>query len=233
MNQRNLHGARDKRDRGFSTLELLLVMVVTLVIAAFAIPGFEQVKRTLRIQGDVRDLNGAINQAKMQAAANFTEARVYVDLGASNINTFHVAIWSKAGNFGVGCWQVVGESVRGNVLNPCYLPGVSPVQSLSPGVAFGFAGVGAPPPNTQGNGIAQAQRCSPVNGKRVGQGIPNACIQFNSRGIPIDINTGVPTGNGAVYITDNTQVYAVTVGATGLSQVWANNIKGNANWYRK
>jgi len=230
MNQRNQYRTALRR-RGFSTLELLLVMAVSLVIAAFAIPGFEQVKRTLRISGDARNLNGAINQAKLQAAADFTESRLYIDLGANQINTFHVDVWNKAGNGGVGCWQVVGD-----FNNPCYVAGRSPVQYLSPNVSFGFAGVGAPPPNTQPGGIAQGtagERCTPVNGKRVGQQATTACIQFNSRGIPIDINTGVPTGNGAVYITDNTQVYGVTVGATGLSQVWANNIKGNANWYRK
>lgn len=229
MNQRNLHGNRDKRTQGFSTLEVLLVMVVSLIIAAFAIPGFNQVQRTLRISGDARDLNGAINQAKIQAAADFTESRVYVDLGANQINTFHVDVWNKAGNGGTGCWQVVGD-----LNNPCFIPGVSPVQYLSPGVSFGTSGVGAPPPNTQGNGIGQAQlRCTPVNGKRVGQQATTACIQFNSRGIPIDFNTGVPTGNDAFYITDNTQVYGVTVGATGLGQVWAINANGNGNWYRK
>jgi type II secretory pathway pseudopilin PulG len=225
MNQSNLHGTRDKR--GFSTLELLLVMVVTLVIAAFAIPGFNEVRRTLRISGDARNLNGAVNQAKLQAAADFTDARLYIDLGANNVNTFHVDIWNKAAN----CWQVVGD-----LLNPCYAPGRSPVQFLSQGVSFGFAGVGAPPPNTQAGGIAQGtggQRCNPVNGRRVGQQAATACIQFNSRGTPIDGN-GLPAGNvGGIYITDNTQVYGVTVGATGLSQVWANNVQGNANWYRK
>lgn len=230
MNQRNLH-ATGHSSRGFSTLELLLVMAVSLVIAAFAIPGFNQVQRTLRISGDAHDLNGAVNQAKMQAAADFTESRVYVDLGANQINTFHVDVWNKAGNGGAGCWQVVGD-----FNNPCYVPGRSPVQSLSPGVSFGFAGLGAPPPNTQPGGIAEGtggQRCTPVNGRRIGQQATTACIQFNSRGIPLDIITGVPTGNGAVYVTDNTQVYGVTVGPTGLSQVWANNINGNANWYRK
>ncbi len=216
------------RSRGFSTLEVLLVMVVSLIIAAFAIPGFDQMRRALRISGDGRDLNGAINQAKLQAAADFTEARVYVDLGANQINTFHVDVWNKAGNGGVGCWQVVGD-----LNNPCYAPGVSPVQYLSPGVSFGTSGVGAPPPSTQGNGIAQGPRCNPVNGKRLGQLATTACIQFNSRGIPIDTNTGAPTGNDAFYITDNTQVYGVTMGASGLSQVWATSAKGNANWYRK
>lgn len=238
MKQRNQYGTRQSRGRGFSTLELLLVMVVSLIIAALALPGFEQVKRTLRISGDARSLNGAINQAKMMAAANFTETRVYVDLTGVLPNKFHVDLWYKAGNGGNGCWQTVGDMDPGPPAVPrCMVQGVSPVQYLSPGVSFGFAGLGAPPPNTQAGGIAQGtagQRCAPVNGKRVGQQVTSACIQFNSRGIPIDINNaGVPTGNGAVYITDNTQVYGVTVGATGLSQVWANNVNGNANWYRK
>ena len=213
--------------RGFSTLELLVVMVVSLVIAALAIPGFDEVRRTLRISGDARDLNGAINQAKMQAAADFTDARVFIDLGFNQINTFHVDVWNKAGLGGVGCWQVVGD-----VNNPCYTPGVSPVQQLSPGVTFGFAGVGAPPPNTQTGGISQGPRCLPVNGRRLGQVTTTACVHFNSRGVPIDSATGVPTGN-AVYITNNTQVYGVTVGATGLSQVWAINPNNNGNWYHK
>ena len=239
MNQRNRYGAGQSQSQGFSTLELLLVMAVSLIIGALAIPGFNEVKRTLRIQGDVRELNGAVNLAKLQAAADFTDARVFIDLsvgnplpggGRTNNNTFHVDVWNKNGNGGVGCWQVVGD-----LNNPCFVQGASPVQYLSPGVFFGFNGVGAPPPNTQA-GIAQGtggQRCNPVNGRRVGQQATTACIQFNSRGIPID-NLGQPAGNNdAFYITDNTQVYAVTVGATGLSQVWANNVRGNANWYRK
>ncbi len=222
------YGAKQNRSSGFSMLELLIVMLVSLIIAALSIPGFNQVRRTLRISGDARDLNGAINQAKMQAAADFTDARVFIDLGFNQVNTFHVDVWNKAGNGGAGCWQVVGD-----FNNPCYTPGVSPVQYLSPGVTFGFAGVGAPPPNTQTNGIGQGPRCVPVNGRRVGQMATTACAHFNSRGIAIDAATLKPTGNDAVYITDNTQVYAVTVSPTGLSQVWATSPNGPTNWYRK
>jgi type II secretory pathway pseudopilin PulG len=216
--------AEHDRSRGFSTLEVLMVMFVSLVIAAFAIPGFNQVRRTLRISGDARDLNAAINQAKLLAAADFTRARVYIDLGFSNVNTFHVDVWNKANN----CWQVVGD-----VNNPCLTPGVSPVQYLAPGVSFGTGGVGAPPPNTQPNGIGQAPRCYNVHGNRFGQVVTTACITFSSRGIPIDPNTALPNPNDAVYITDNTQVYAVTIGPTGLSQVWATSANGNGNWYHK
>ena len=228
MNRHKLNRIGQRRSAGFSTLELLLVMVVSLVIAALAIPGFNQVRRTLRISGDVRDLNGAINQAKLQAAADFTDSRVYFDLGANAINTFHIDVWNK----NLNCWQTVGD-IDGFGQPRCIIPGTSPVQSLSQNVIFGFNGVGAPPPNTQANGISQGPRCDPVNGKRVGQLASSACIEFNSRGIPVDPATLAPTGNDAVYITDGAQVYGVTVSPTGMSQVWANNVAANANWYHK
>ena len=233
MNQNKQYGSGQSGSRGFSTLELLLVMVVSLVVAALAIPGFNQVRRTLRISGDVRDLNGAINQAKLQAAADFTDSRVYFDLGANAINTFHIDVWNK----NLNCWQTVGD-LDAFGQPRCIIVGTSPVQYLSQNVCFPTAPncpflVGAPPPNTQANGIQQGPRCDPVNGKKVGQGASTACVEFNSRGIPVDPATLAPSGNEAVYITDGSQVYGVTISATGMSQVWANNIQNNANWYRK
>ena len=41
-----------------------------------------------------------------------------------------------------------------------------------------------------------------------------------------------PTGNDAFYITDNTVVYGMTVGPTGVSQVWQSGVNGG-NWYHK
>jgi type II secretory pathway pseudopilin PulG len=204
--------------RGFSTLELLLVMVVSLIIAAFAIPGFNQMQRALRISGDGRDLNGAINQAKLRAGADFNRARVYADLAA---NTFHIETWNKVAN----CWQTINDP------NPCTVA-ASPVQNLSPGVQFGLGGVGAAPPNTQ-PAINQAPFCRNLLGAAGGVIPKTACVHFNSRGIPIDPITTAPTGLDAFYITDNTVVYGVTVNIAGLSQVWATSANGTANWYHK
>lgn len=222
--KRVLGRSHTDHSKGFSALEVLLVMVVSLVIAALAVPGFNQVRRTLRISGDARELNGAINQAKMQAAADFTRTRVYFDLGANTRNTFHVDVWDKTN----GCWHVVGD-----VNNPCLVRGVSPVQSLSQGVTFGSGGVGASPPNTQANLDLTPETCYHTHGIGLGTISATACIVFNSRGVPIVPATGAPYGQDAIYITDGTQVYAVTVGATGMSQVWVNNINGNAHWYGK
>src|SRR5260370_8031177 len=169
---------RKKRQRGFSVVEVLTVMVIVFIVAAFAVMGYAAVNRYWRSAGDLRDLNGIVAQAKLGAAADFTHARAYADLGA---NTFHLETWNKAGN----CWQTVGDAA-----NPCTVA-ASPVLSLSSGVRFGFGAVGAPPPNTQPAGIGQAGACStgtPGAPAGIGGAIATtACIVFHSRGPPLHI----------------------------------------------
>src|SRR5438094_8804385 len=195
---RKLHGTKPNRSRGFSMLELLLVMLVSLIIAAFAIPSFNQVRRILRISGDARDLNGALNQAKIQAASDVTRARVYADFTIPNRASFHVEVWNKALNAGNGCWQTVGDPIAGPPFVRCTVPGTSPVETLSDQVSFGFGGAPGAPPNTQA-GIGQAPACQNIT---LGDGtIANtACVVFNSLVIP-----SIP-GRGAI---------GVSVGATG------------------
>lgn len=219
----NLLGARGKartrKQQGFSIIEVIIVLAIALILAALAIPGFQSMTRYLRLSGDMRNLNGIVAQAKMRAAADFTHARAYADLGA---NTFHLEVWNKNGNGGAGCWQTEGD-----VGNPCTVNGTSPVQPLSIGVTFGTAGVGAGGANPQ-TAIAQAARCD--NG--AGGLIENtACIVFNSRGIPINALTGAPlTGaQDAFYINDTRNLWGVTVRASGAIQVWATSIS-HPNW---
>jgi len=223
-NIRKRFGIPRNGDQGFSTLELLIVISISLIMAALAIPGYNSIRRTLRISGDGRDLNGAINQAKLEAASAFTRARVNADLRA---NTFHIETWNKTANGGAGCWQTINDPT-----NPCTVAGTSPVQALSAAVTFGFSGVGAPPPNTQ-PAIGQAPLCRNLAGAAGGVIPQTACVVFNSRGIPIDPITGAPTGVDAFYITDNNTVYGMTVGPTGVTQVWAASANGSGSWYHR
>jgi len=193
-------------------------MVIALVLAALAIPGYQSMTRYLRLSGDMRNINGAVAQAKMRAAADFTRARAYADL---NANTYHLEIWNKTGN----CWQTDGD-----VNNSCTVAGTSPVQNLSVGVTYGTGGVGAGAPNPQTT-IAQAAKCDDGAGGLINN---TACIVFNSRGIPINGLTGAPlTGaQDAFYITDNRNVWGVTVRATGAIQVWATNVS-QTSWQHR
>ena len=70
----------NQAQRGFSTLEMTIVMLMSLIVAAIAVPSYLRVASYLRSVGDLRSLNGVTAQAKMRAAADFTHARIYVDL---------------------------------------------------------------------------------------------------------------------------------------------------------
>src|SRR2546426_10243115 len=94
------------RTRGFTLLEILVVLAVTAILMAFAVPQFQRVTQVLRISGDMRDITGTVAQAKMHAAADFTHARARANLVA---NTFQLEIWNKAGNGGASCWPTLGE----------------------------------------------------------------------------------------------------------------------------
>jgi prepilin-type N-terminal cleavage/methylation domain-containing protein len=221
---RKKNGMQRGRMHGFTVMELLVVMAITAILTAFAVPNYQRITQSLRIAGDLRDLNGIVAQAKMQAAAYFTHARARANFMTG---TFQLEIWNKAGNGGAGCWQTVGDTG-----NPCTV-GTSPVQQLSSGVTFGFDQVTAPPPNTQA-AMAQAGPC-----RKGAAGTPSAdptttantaCIEFNSRGIPIDA-AGNPTGNGALYVNNGNAVYGLTVAATGYALNWsAQDTSSNTNW---
>src|SRR5260370_1765197 len=210
------------RTRGFTLLELLVVLAVTAILMAFAVPQFQRIAQVLRISGDMRDIPGTVGQAKMHAAADFTHARARANLVA---NTFQLEIWNKAG---AGCWQTVGDPA-----NPCTI-GTSPVQPLSTGVTFGFDAMGAPPPNTQ-QFLAQAAACLNGYGVEVRAAalgtIPGtACIEFNSRGLVIDV-AGAPTGSGAFYVNNGNMVYGVTMAAAGPPLNWSGQDQANSGWY--
>jgi type II secretory pathway pseudopilin PulG len=209
---------KNKRQAGFSTLELLIVIAMSIVITAIAIPQYVRTSAYLRAAGDLRALNGVTAQAKMRAAADFTHARAYADLGA---NTFHLEIWNKTGNGGAGCWQTDGDNA-----NACTVA-ASPVFNLAQGDAFGTGGLTQGPTIAQQPTIPAQVACQSTNG---GNGtIPNTeCIVFNSRGIPIDAN-GAPLATGAVYLTNGTVVNGITVSATGSIQAWTSPVS-SASW---
>jgi type II secretory pathway pseudopilin PulG len=203
----NRHGKNAAR--GFTTLELMIVIAIALIMAAVVVPGYLSMMRYLRIAGDARDLNGLIAQAKMRAAEDFTHARVRADLAAG---TFELEVWDTAGN----CWRADDHGPAG----ACTTSAAALRERLSQGVSFGFAGAGAGAPNPQAV-ISQAPVCgSGVAGGAAGTSYPNsACIEFNSRGRPV-APSGSPTATDALYVTDARSVYGVTVIISGLVQVW-------------
>lgn len=196
-----LHRACRGSSPGFSLVELVAYLAVVATTAAFVLPFTRTTLNAMNLSSDGRAVSSAVSLAKMRAAADFTQARARVDLASA---TIRVERWRKTGPAG---WETEGK-----------------VITLSPTVSFGFAGLGAPPPNTQA-AIAQAPPClddaaQPIDG--------TACIVFNSRGIPIDA-ANVPFAGGAVYITDGSIVFGVTTSAGGLVRLWRANA-GDGSW---
>jgi Tfp pilus assembly protein FimT len=189
---------------GFSLIEVFVVLVMTMTLAAMMVPRTVSLFAHLRLSGDARSLSNSIALAKMRAAADFTRARLRANIAA---RTFVVERFQKTGAPG---WVAEG--------NP------EPLAYL---VNLSTGGLATPPANTQ-PAIAQAPACLDNAGAAIAS---TACIVFNSRGIPVD-NAGLPTGLGALYITDGTAVYGITVAATGLIRVWKSG-PNQAVWTRQ
>jgi prepilin-type N-terminal cleavage/methylation domain-containing protein len=199
----------NRRQAGFSLLELLVVVGLTTVIAAIAVPMMSNTIGDFRIRGDARALNSAVSLAKLRAASAFTQTRLYVDLSA---NTFHVESWQKTAT--PAAWVTEGGTT-----------------TLSTNDTFSQGVVATPPSSTQTT-IGQAANCVGTTGTAIAN---TACVLFNSRGIPVAAsgappNVGAPTGNDALYVTDGTAVYGVTVSATGQIQLWRTNPLATPSW---
>jgi prepilin-type N-terminal cleavage/methylation domain-containing protein len=177
--------------RGFSLIEILFVVALTGIIAAIAVPMMGNSLGFFRLSGDARSISNGIALAKMRASSVFSRVRVYIDRGG---RSFHIETWDVATNTWVD---------------------LSGLNYLSQGVSFGFDPVAEAPPNTQGV-IDNAQTCRDDAGNLVAN---TSCVIFNSRGIPIDGTTGSAKVD-AVYVTDHTAVYGVTISATGMVRTW-------------
>ena len=204
-----------RRQAGFSTLELLVVVAISLIITAMAVPSYRNTVAYLRAAGDIRSLNGLTAQAKMRAAASFTHARVYADLSNAG---YQLQVWDKV----KGCW--VEDSDRNTDANKIcitYSNSGAPsgtVIALSQGNTFGFRNVTVGP--TPGQATIGTNQCYKDDGTSL---IGNsACIVFNSRGIPVD-NSNSPLATGAFYLGNQNLVEAVTVSATGSIRSWSTN----------
>jgi type II secretory pathway pseudopilin PulG len=211
----------NKRQAGFSILELLVVVTMSVIITTIAVPGYIKANAYLRVAGDLRSINGLTALAKMRAASDFTHARVFADL---NGGTFQLEVWDKTANGGAGCWFADLDPTRACLTYGAGRPS-GPVYTLAQGDTFGFGTLTTGPTPGQ-PAPTQAATCLDNSNAALAN---TACVIFNSRGIPID-NTGSPVGTGAFYLTNGTVVDGVTVSATGSIQAWSSPA-ASASWY--
>jgi type II secretory pathway pseudopilin PulG len=191
------------RTSGFTTLELLLVIGIVGVLAAFSLPLVDQTIDSFRIVGASRSVTNAIAVAKIRAASTFTRVRLFVDLSTG---THKLQRLDKS--------TVPMSWVDDGGLT--YLP---------TGVVFGFSSVTDPPDDSQVV-IGQAPACEDDLGAAIGN---TSCVIFNSRGVPVNTE-GDPEGEYVLYITDDTAVFGVTVAPTGMIRLWRTYSLTTPNW---
>jgi len=189
--------------RGFSLVELLMVVAIMGVLAAITVPMSGNAIRYIKVSGDARDVANATAVTKMRAAAKFTQARLYIDKVGKQ---YYVQTYDKT----TLTWVTDGGAT-----------------SLANTVSFSYGPVATPPANTQ-TAIGQAPLCK-TNGNTPVDVANTACVVFNSRGIPID-STGSPFGDDAIYVTDGSAVYGITVAATGFIRTWRTNSTSTPSW---
>jgi Tfp pilus assembly protein FimT len=191
-----------RRQDGFSLVDILAAILVIGIVSAIALPATDSSLAAHRFRADGQAVSNLLALAKMRAAARFSRARLFANLGN---NSYVMQTWDKT----AGTWIDDGG-----------------VMQLSRGVTFGFGPIATPPPNTQEE-IGLSPQCRDDDDAAIED---SACIVFNSRGVPID-NAGAPTGGNAVYLTDRVGVYAVTVTATPLIRMWWTANRGaTPNW---
>jgi prepilin-type N-terminal cleavage/methylation domain-containing protein len=187
--------------RGFSLMEMVVVCGIMAAIAAIAVPQFGNALAYLRLSGDARSVSNALALTKLDAAAQFTRSRLYVDIPGRNFYVQRL----------VGThWQAAG-----------------PVTYLSPGVTFGHGSVGSAPAYTQATISDTANPCKDDAGT---VNASSECVIFNSRGTPVDSTGSPPANMDAVYVTDSTRVYGMTVSKTGVIRNWQTPLNVTPTW---
>jgi Tfp pilus assembly protein FimT len=188
------------RAAGFSLLELIYVIGLMGVVMAIAVPMSGNALGFFRLSGDARSTANSIALAKMRASSVFSRVRLFVDLSSSS---YHLETWDKS----TSKWKAEGSN-----------------NTLSSRVSFGFGSVSTAPPNTQTT-IGQAPVCQDDTGHDIAN---TACVIFNTRGVPVDA-TGAPIVD-ALYLTDASAVYGVTVSASGMVRMWRTPPRSTPSW---
>ena len=196
------------RQDGLSLIELLLVVAVVSILAAFAVPNTMTSVANMRLRGVASDFSGLVQRARIAAVQTNTQGnstRAYtVNFGLPSGNGAYVDL-NGNGSYD----SALSPSVGGVSSEPMVQFGGTANQVAAP------AGAGGAPTNLDASGGPLGWTATTGN------------VSFNSRGLPCSLSGSVCTTNvGFVFYFSDTRPIggpawvAVSITAAGHPKVW-------------
>jgi type II secretory pathway pseudopilin PulG len=196
-----------EKQAGFSTTELLVVILIMGGVAAFSLPSALNAVKGYRLHADAAVISTYLNLAQMKAASQYAPYRLVVNVAA-----------------GTYMLEKLCGTTPSSVDSSCTTP-FSPftTRQFDGGTQYAF----------QGNTFASCRPSGITVYPGTITGDPSPCadpfyVYFNTRGTPVN-SSGGPVGNGgaALYIqNENALVDAVTASPAGRVSVWTWKLAG-------
>ena len=109
------------RRRGFTTIELMVVICIMLVLAAIAFPRFSNYARNQRLKGVVRDLMSHFQFARLEATKRSTTIALDFNPGDGGVGNYTVFVDDGAGGGTAG--NLIQDSEAEATLRRAIMPG--------------------------------------------------------------------------------------------------------------
>lgn len=129
---RNSHFGPQTKERGFSMIELMIVVTIIIALLGISIPKVMSMTQNVRIARDIRGISAQLALARMRAASEGTKVRLNFNTSA---NTYQIELWSVSGTPLKPC--SAGSS-------GCAWNAEGGVQTLSQDDTFGFGSISTP-----------------------------------------------------------------------------------------
>lgn len=198
---------------GFSLIELLVVVMIMLILAAIAIPNIMQTINDVRLRSAANSVAGLLQEGRLRAVRDNTYYAVVAD--------------SNTADSQIACLDL-------NKNGTCVA--ASTTDNLDPQVRLGGVNVlttSAPPFSVKSKAGLSSSNNDVIEQDK------NLNVYFNSRGLPCVVSGSLCKNTGAsgkgyayiYYITDQRPIFgwaAITVSAAGRVRVWM--YRGNNVW---
>jgi len=209
MNERNKH-----TNRGFTLLELIVVVVIVGSAAAMAIPSLTQTSLDQRLKGAGMSLSGALNLARSEAIRTGNIHIVFVGQDAQG------APLVDANGLTVPV-LILDDGRPGSLNQNCEIDSGEPIRTVKQeaGVSIGLSGGAGAVPTDLGTGDET------TGSSFIGPDtLAASWVLFRPEGTPrsfdVGCNTGpMGSGTGAFYLTNGTRHLSVVLSPMGAVRV--------------